>query len=143
MRDSTPPDPALKSLRPEELLFLNAYFSNGGNRVRAYQSVYPNAKYDTANAQAYRIFQKPYIKAEIARRTRESVGITRQWGHARLLDYEAKAFAKGDYVAGASIVMDAMRLGGFLVEKQEIKQVSDHERDSIRRIVAESLSTTN
>ena len=111
--------PVQKSLSPEDLLFLNAYFSNGGNRVKAYQVVHPHAKYDTANSQGYRLFQKPHIQAELARRTRYEAGITREFVQSTLLTCHTLAMQKDDYLAGASIAMDCAKLAGFLVQKHE------------------------
>ena len=112
------PSPPLP-LRVNDLLFLNEYFRNGRNGVKAYQFAHPKASYHVAGQRASKVLQKDVVQQEIARRTRYDVGITKEWGQTRLLDYEGMALTHGDYVAGASIVMDGMRLAGFLVEKRQ------------------------
>ena len=79
------------------------------------------------------------VKAEIARRVSVVDGLTKDWGTSRLREYEAMAYANQDYVAGASITMDAMRLGGHITEKREVKTLTDGEGEAIRRLVSESL----
>ena len=131
-----PPSP---SLRANDLLFLNEYFRNGQNGTQAYRSVHPNAKYGTAEVSAYRLLRKPQVVAEVARRTRYDVGITKEWGSTRLLEYEAMALDRHDYVAGAAIVMDAMKLGGFITDKREITTVSDGDSQAIKSLVQRAL----
>jgi hypothetical protein len=57
----------LEEPSPEEILMVNEYLANGGNKTRAYMKVHPNAEYDSARSTAPGIFAKPSIKALIKR----------------------------------------------------------------------------
>ena len=141
-RPASIPSP-VDTLRVNELLFLTEYFRNGRNGTQAYRAVHPASKHTSASVSATRLLQKARVQAEIARRTRYDVGVTKEWGQTRLLDYEAMALAKQDYLGGASIVMDAMKLGGFITEKREVKTISDAQRTAIRDLVASALGTAH
>ncbi len=106
-------------LRVNDLLFLDEYLKPEVqlDGTLAYRRLHPGVKYETAASQACRLLKKPQVQAELARRMAAS-GISKQWGETRLREYEAMAYANSDYVAGASICMDAMKLAGFLVEKR-------------------------
>jgi hypothetical protein len=54
-----------------EWSLINAYFSEGMNQTRAYLSVHPSTKYDSAKVEASKFFTRPNIKAEVARRLKE------------------------------------------------------------------------
>ena len=130
-------------LKVNELLFLNEYFRNGQNATQAYRVVHPKAKYTTAASRANEQLKKVSVQAEIARRTRYEIGVTKEWGQTRLLDYEAMAYAKQDYLGGASICMDAMRLGGHLVERRHVETVSETSSAAIAELVASCLPRRN
>ena len=138
-RASVPPVPAPLPLRVNDLLFINEYFRNGQNATQAYRVVHPTAKYSTAEVNGFRQLRKTSVQAELARRTRYEIGVTKEWGQTRLLDYEAMAYAKADYLGGASICMDAMRLGGHLVERRHVETVSEASSAAIADLVAACL----
>ena len=50
------------------------------------------------------------------------------------------AYAAGDHTSGATISMDMAKLAGFLVEKREVKTVTDDDRQAIRQLVASTIN---
>ena len=134
-------DPPVSSLSVSDLLFVNAYLANGQNGTKAYQSVHPKAKYISAASTACDLLKKPKVKEEIAQRTRYDVGVTKAWGQSRLLNYEQMARDQGDYIAGASICMDAMKLAGFLIDKKEITTLSVEQTSAVRTFVQSMLAS--
>ena len=136
---ASPPEPAVIPLRVNDLLFVNEYFRNGQNATQAYMRVHPGIKYTSAEVLGHRQLRKVQVQAELARRTRYDAGVTKEWGQVRLLDYEAMANAKGDYVAGASICMDAMKLAGFLVEKREVTTLDAQQQSCIHDLVTSMM----
>ena len=137
-RAEAPASPVLP-LRTNDLLFLNEYFRNGQNATQAYRVVHPNAKYSTAEANSRKVLGKARVQAEVARRVRYDAGITRDFVSSRLLEYEDVAHAKGDYLAGASICMDAAKLAGLITDKREVTTVSDGDSRAIRDLVQRAM----
>ena len=111
-------DRPASTLSVNDLLFVNAYMDNGRNGKQAYLTVHPDVKAGSAEVGAARMLGKVSVQEELALRVRYEVGVTKDWGQSRLLNYEQMALDKQDYAAGAAIVMDAMKLAGFLVEKR-------------------------
>lgn len=126
-------------LTANDLLFVNHYLAHDRNGTQTYLAVHPKASVKSARTEGSRILAKPCVQQEIARRLRYDVGITKEWGQSRLLNYIQMAEAKGDYVAGASICMDAMKLAGFLVEKREIKTLTEEQKTALRSLVDRAL----
>ena len=133
--------PPVLPLRVNDQLFLNAYFSNGNSAVRAYQTVHPNAKYSTAEVNGYRQLRKASVQAEVQRRVRFECGVTKAWGESTLLRVCAEAEATQDWALLAATAMDAMKLAGFLVEKREIKTVTDEQRTALRDLVQSCMTS--
>lgn len=131
----------LKALTLEEDLFVTRFLANGTDRIKAYQSIHPGCKYGTAATAAYRLLKKPYIQAEVRRRMRYEQGVTKEWGEHSLMSYKEQADAVGDFLGGASIVMDCMKLSGHLVERREVKTISDEQQRAVRQLVASALSS--
>src|SRR3990167_3501355 len=98
-----PASGAVKPLRVNDLLFINEYLTPDCSLdgTLAYRRLHPGVKYETAASQACRLLKKPQVMAELARRMAVN-GISKEWGETRLREYEAMAYAKSDYVAGAS-----------------------------------------
>lgn len=136
------PDPAIPRLRVNDLKFVDAYLACGQNGTQAYQVVHPTCKAASARASAPRLLAKASVQAELARRVRYDAGITKEWGEANLLYVCDQARAGGDHALLASATMDAMKLAGFLVEKREVKSVSDEDKSAIRALVRRTLSPT-
>ena len=138
---SAPAPPApLPPLRLPDLLFVNEYLKPelGLDATAAYKRLRPHVKYETAASQACRLLKKPQVQAELARRM-AAVGVTKQYLEASLLTYKAWAEAKQDYVAGASICMDAGRLAGLITDKREVHTVGDSEQQIVRSLVDRCL----
>jgi len=129
--------PALASpaLRVNDLLFLNEYFRNGQNATQAYRTVHPNVRYNTAQVQSSRLLSKPIVQQEIAHRVQHEGGVTKDYVESSLLKYQAWADAKQDYVAGASICMDAAKVAGLITDKREVKTVTPEQSSAILSLV--------
>ena len=137
------PAPTGLPLRVNDLRFLNAYLSNGGNGTQAYRAVHPAVRYNTAQVQSSRLLSKPIIQQELASRIRYDGEVTKAYVESSLLKYQAWAEAKQDYVAGASICMDAARVAGLITEKREVKTVDAASSSAIRDLVASCLPKRN
>ena len=131
--------PVKLALRVNDLLFVNEYLRNGGNGTHAYLSIHPHAKADSARANAPAILAKASVQAELAARVRAVGGVTKDFIESSLLTYKQRADAHDDYIAGASICMDAAKLAGLITEKREVKSVSDDESTAIRALVRSAL----
>ena len=131
--------PPVPSLRANDLRFLEAYLTNGGNGKRAYQVVHPGVKSNTAETEAWRVLRKPKVAEELARRLQVEGGVTRTYVERSLLKYQSWADAKQDYLAGASICMDAAKLAGLITDKREVTTVTDGESRAIRDLVQRAL----
>ena len=132
---STPPVLPSPSLRVNDLLFLNEYFRNGQNATQAYRTVHPNVRYNTAQVQSSRLLSKPIVQQAIAQRVQVDGGITKDYVESSLLKYQAWADAKQDYVAGASICMDAAKVAGLITDKREVKTVTPEQSSAILDLV--------
>src|SRR3990167_3007860 len=106
-----------KPLRVNDLLFINAYMAGGRNGTKAYQAAHPKCSYQSARKCASELLAKPHIQAELASRVVYDAGVTREFVEFSLLRYQRMADEKQDYIAGASICMDAAKLAGLLVDK--------------------------
>jgi len=115
-----PPVPRnVERLRVNDLLFIDAYLSNGRNAVDAYRQVHPKAKYTSASASSCKLLGKNKVKLEIARRIQTDGGITRAFVESGILEACRLAREARDPEAIARTHMDAAKLAGFLVEKRE------------------------
>ena len=123
------------------MLFLNAYLSNGNSATQAYLKVHPNAKYSTAEVNGFRQLRKTSVQAELSRRVQAECGVTKQWGESTLLRVCHEAETSQDWALLASTVMDAMKLAGFLVEKREIRTVTEEQRTALRDLVSSAMRT--
>ena len=128
------------TLSVHDIRFINEYFTNGGNGTRAYMTVHPAVKYTSAEVCAHRLLSKDKIKEELARRTRYESGITKDFLSARLLEYETWAHSKHDYLAGASICMDAAKLAGLITEKREVSTLSSEQSSAIASLVSRTFA---
>ena len=138
---SDPAAPALLPLTVNDQLMFAAYFSNGQNVTQAYLKVHPNAKYSTAESNGHKWLRKTKIVAELGRRLQVECGVTKQWGESTLLRVCHEAETSKDWALLAPTVMDAMKLAGFLVEKREIKTVTDDQRTALRDLVQSAMRT--
>ena len=111
--------PPVLPLRVNDLLFVDAYLSNGRSAVQAYKVAHPKVLYSTCRVEAYRILAKPSVKAEIARRIQHEGGITREFVQSNLLTALQIAHEAKDAAVIASVSMDCAKLAGFLVEKHQ------------------------
>ena len=126
-------------LLTDELHFINAYFANGHNGTQAYLLTHPGVKYNSAEVGAVRVLRRARVQAEIASRLQHEGGVTKEYVQSSLLKYQSWADAKNDYVAGASIIMDAAKAAGLITEKREVKSVSVEESTAIRDLVRASM----
>ena len=131
--------PRGQRLTCNDLLFVNAYLANGRNGTRAYQTVHPKTSYKVASVRASKVLDKVSVQQEIGQRVRHEGGITREFVESALLTHYHTAEEKGDYLAGASIAMDCAKVAGFLVERREVKQLTEEQSSSIRNLVRQSL----
>jgi hypothetical protein len=137
--DSSSVPPALSV---NDLLFINEYFRNGQNATQAYRSVHPKAKYDAAAVSANRLLKKAKIQQEIAQRVQHEAGVTKDFIESSLLKYQRMADAAGDYLAGASICMDAAKVAGLLIDRQERKLVQNDQQDAIRSLIQDAFRSS-
>ena len=131
--------PTKLALRVNDLLFLNEYMANGRNGTKAYQTVHPKTSYSVAMSRAYQVLQKPSVQGELASRVQYEGGVTKEFVESSLLKYQTWAETAHDYVAGASICMDAAKVAGLITEKREVKTITDEESSAIRSLVRASL----
>ena len=118
-QQAPPQASASKPLSVNDLLFLNAYFVNGRHGRKAYQTVHPNAKGNTADTEAWRILKKPEGQAEIATRVTYSGGITREFVQKGILLACDLAEKTHDADVIERSYMAAAKLAGLLIEKRE------------------------
>ena len=118
---------------------LETYLSNGQNATQAYLKHHPKSKYTSAEVSAHRWLRKPKVQAELTRRLSAEHGITRASIESDLLWCAEQAKVAGDYEALASIRMDCAKLAGFLVEKREVKTVTDTDQSSLSDLVRSTL----
>ena len=133
------PVPVVLPLRVNDLLFITEYLKNGRNGTQAYLKVHPFAKSDSARANAPAILAKASVQAEIARRIKYEGGITRELVESNLLTALQLANDAKDAAVISSVSMDCAKLAGFLIERREVKTLSDGESDAIKSLVAASL----
>ena len=136
------PAPRVLPLSYNDLRFINEYearlFQSPGH-IDAYQVVHPRCKRESARISAERVLQKATVKAEIQDRIEASRAVTPEVLGACLVRYRQWAEDAKDHLGGASIVMDQAKLAGFLVEKREIKTLTDGESSAIRSLVHQSM----
>ena len=140
------PQPVLDpSLRVNDLLFINAYEAKGFSspaHIDAYLTVHPKSKRPSARVSAERVLQKPAVKAEIARRIQGERGITREFVQGGLLTACDLALKSNDSDKIRNAYMDCAKLAGLITEKREIKDTTDEQKDAIRSLVRQALTTT-
>ena len=118
-RKHTPDVPASLPLRVNDLLFITEYLSNGRNGKRAYLTVHPGIKACSAEVGAARLLSQAKVQQELATRIKYDGGVTKAFVESSLLKYQQWAEDAHDYIAGASICMDAAKLAGFLVDQHK------------------------
>src|SRR3990167_4814032 len=128
-----------KPLRVNDLLFINAYMAGGRNGTKAYQAAHPKCSYQSARKCASELLAKPHIQAELASRVVYDAGITREYVESSLLRYQRMADEQQDYIAGASICMDAAKVAGLITEKKEVRSVGEGEVSAIASLVSRSM----
>lgn len=128
------------TLSARDLVFIQEYLKpeNGLDATQSYRNLHPNCKYISAASQACRLLQKPQVKAELARRM-ASGGLTKEYLASALLTYKQWAEDAHDHLGGASIIMDAAKLAGFLVEKREVKTVAPEQSEAIKTLIAQTF----
>ena len=134
--------PALPPLSVNELLFVNEYLANGRHATHAWQSVRPKLSYKSASEYAVVVLRKPQVQAEIAKRVQHEAGITRELVESNLLVALQLANNAKDAAVIASVTMDCAKLAGFLIERREVKTISDAEQSSVKELVSRTLRTT-
>ena len=136
------PKPSKRSkLTCNDLLFLNEYLKNGRNGTQAYRAVHPKTSYGVASCRAYQVLQKPTTQAELGKRIQYQAGITRELVDSNLLHALDLANEAKDAAVIASVTMDCAKLAGFLIERREVKQISDAEQTSVKELVNRTLRT--
>ena len=134
-RKKAPPAVPFLTLRVNDLLFVNAYLSNGRSAVQAYRTAHPNAKYSTCKVEAYRILAKPSVKTELAKRLQTQQGWTRDVAVSHVLDLVGRAQQQGKMDVELRAYTELNDLAGLKVFKHEdvgekIADLSPAERSS-------------
>ena len=133
-------NPTPNKLSLNDLLFVNAYLSNGHNATAAYCVAHPKAKRASARACAPAVLARPSVQAEIRLRMESSQAVSVDTLSACLLKYRQMAEADSNYEAAADISMKQAKLAGLLVDKQEHKDVSAESATPIRQLVDQALA---
>ena len=134
--------PTPNSLRVNDLLFITEYLKNGRNGTQAYMTVHPGSKYTSSEVSAHRLLSKARVQVEIARRIQHEGGITKAFCESSLMTALQLAHDQHDPAVIASVTMDCAKLAGFLIEKREVRTMSEEQSDHVRRIVASALTPT-
>lgn len=129
------------ALKINDLLFVNAYLSNGRNATQAYRSVHTKASWDTANVEGCKRLAKPGVQAEIQRRLRSERGITREMIVSDLMTARDMALEQHDATVLSKVSMDMAKLAGLLTDKHEVKDTTDAEKDETRKLILDTLRT--
>lgn len=130
-------------LKPRQQAFIQAYVNPEGtafgNGAEAYQQSHPTCKSrNAASVQAYETLRNPAVQDEL-----ESMGWTKARLEAELARNVRKCWEKeklGDHRESVSALA---KLSGHLIDRQEVTNMSNEQREAIRRAVAENLSTPN
>lgn len=136
----------LASLKPSQQVVVQAFLDPRSpgylNQTQAYKQAHPNVEYTTARTEGAQTLAKPHVRAVV-----EGELEARGWDKERILSElnwnvnECKTLKKlGDHREGVGLIA---KVTGNLIEKREVKTLQDDERDSIRRIISESLRSTN
>ena len=149
-KTSTPNLPAartgLASLKPSQQIVVQAFLDPHSpgylNQTQAYKQAHPGVKDTTAATEGHTSLRNPKVRAVVSEELE-----ARGWDKERILAElnwnvnECKTLKKlGDHREGVGLIA---KVTGNLIEKREVKTLQDDERDSIRRIISESLRSTN
>lgn len=146
-----PPTHRNNRLTFKQHLFINAYMdaftANGGDvkgcQRAAYLAIHPKAKPESADVLASRLLAMVKVQTEIARRIRYSRGITLEECTSDLLLVREKAILAEDWDLLDENTLLRLKLGGWLVEKREVKTITDEQRNAIRQLVESSFGAPN
>ena len=122
------------------LLFVNEYMTNGQNGTRAYLKYKPHVKYVTAEVEACRLLRNPIVIDELTRRVQAEKGVTREMILSDLMMARQWATDAKDANTVATISMDMAKLAGFLIDKQEVKRIDEHDGAAIRQMVNSAMT---
>ena len=134
------------ALKPSQQVVVSAFLdpANPGylNKLQAYKQAHPMAKDTTAGVEGCRTLENPRVQ-EVVRESLEARG----WDKERILDElnwnvnECKTSRKlGDHREGVGLIA---KVTGNLIEKREVKTLTDDARDEIRRVVSETQRNGN
>ena len=130
-----------KQITRNDLEFLNYWFINGHNALKAYQEVHPKASNETAKVNGCRILTKANIKAEIKRQELElleKTGYSKEQAHQDLIDDRQLARDRGQPSAAISADSQLIRLYGMdqMADVSDEKRVYDENRQLQAAIIA-------
>ena len=108
---------ASEILTYNDLVFCLEYAKNGQNSTRAYMKAHPNAKPDSARANAVAVLAKASVRAQLDRMYKAAIPDTIETIKADLEEALAMARKAEDHSAIAAISMDKAKLAGLLVDK--------------------------
>jgi hypothetical protein len=132
--------PASQVLTYSDLIFCLEYAKNGQNGSAAYRKAHPKASMATSEVEAVRVLSKPSVSDFLDRLYKSAIPDTIETIKRDLeLAYNLAVAAK-DHNAIANISMDKAKLAGLLVDKQEVKTLTDAEAAPLRGLVVNSLS---
>lgn len=118
VKSSTPSLPTLKPLSVNDLLFVNAYLSNGRNATQAYRTVHPKVTLGSAEVLGIRRLGNIRVQQEIATRL-EAQGWSKEKAVSACLDVQSRAQAKGDLSAELRSITELNDLAGLKVHRVE------------------------
>lgn len=108
-----------------EIEFINNWFSNGFNGMRAYLAIRPDVKESTAAVEATNILKKPNIKSYIDKRQEEikdneDIKLSYIVKELKFIIDDAKNDKKTDRVSILKALDQLAKLGGLYTTKTEI-----------------------
>lgn len=132
---------ASEILTYNDLQFALEYSKNGKNGAAAYRSVHPKCGLKTSQVEAVRVLSKPSVSDFLDRLYKSAIPDTIETIKRDLeLAYNMAVAAK-DHSAIANISMDKAKLAGLLVDKHEIKDISDDERNNVGSLLSDAIKS--
>lgn len=133
------PDPVLSI---DDLRFVNEYEARGfaePGHIDAYLVVHPECKRASAKVGASRVLSRVAVQQEIRYRIEATRVVSVDSLGASLLKYRQWAEDAHDYQAAEAICMSQAKLAGLLVEKREVKDVSEQHAPVISDLVRQAM----
>lgn len=112
------------------------------NQTQSYLKAHPHSSEPAARVSGHRVLTDANVRLAVDEAL-QAQGITKEWGEQKLVKYVEEEEKQSNYGSAAKIVMDCMKLGGHVVERQEVKDITNEEKDTMRRIVNEAMKHAN